>query len=672
MSSINKVRFSLSLTQTLVVIFIVIILLVLAQSVVSDRGIKQVGDGFEELSKKALPLAMNNARLTQNVLQEVKLLNRGFQARTIEELDVIISSADELSAATSSAVNELEQFGDAVTPEQVSQLEKNITDLDTFSRELLRKQSKNISMQKQLDELIPGFKYGLGSIGPEMSRVASFLALGNPESTDAANRFVANASSMERSFLSLLMQTDLEKARQDYRDIRSRISGIELAYDDFAEWHPDVSEFASLTAPYEMVREGVGREGVIQIVMARLEVMKVQREELESAAILADETIALLNDISMKAESLLAEREEKVNQTISEISFLSMLGTGIVVVLVLFSGVFLRSWMDRGLQNIIRQLGLVTEHNLAKKADIIGPQEMQEIAVRLNQVIDTTHESIELVTRNCEILYKTAEASCTTADETDNSLNAQNDALSNIAATVEQLEVSIREIAQITNESYSESQIAFDYAVEGINVIEENTARLESLEKTLAGSEESMLELDKNVGHISAMVDMIGGIAENTNLLALNAAIEAARAGEQGRGFAVVADEVRKLASDTSEQTKNIRTMMEDLVGSAHNSKQSVTESREEMVSAMAHNAQVKTTFDNIEKAVSHIKQRAEQVSVATEEQQRATANVSESISHITEQGGQTKRQLNSMIESSEQVSKIAGQQQTMLHKYVL
>lgn len=671
MSKSPKKPFSLSLTQTLSAIFIAIIVLVLAQSVLTAKGINKVGEGFEQLSQKALPLAMNNARLTQNVLQEVKLLNQGMQSTSAEELSAVMDSVKSLTAIANSDLQIFEQFTDTVSDGQRELLKQKIGELGAISARLLENQSRNISMQTQLDEELPGFKYGVASIGPEMSRVASFLAQ-DTESKDAANRFVANASAMERAFLSLMMQTDLEKAQKNRYDIKTSVSRIKFAYTSFEELHPDLKDFASLVAPYDMVLEGVGPEGLVQTMMDRLVLMDTQREELATAAVLADETIALLNDISASAKTLISERETAVNQTISNISMLSIVTTAVMVALVLGSGVFLSTWIQRGLKNITRQLALLTEHNLAEKAEVAGPYEMQEIAVKLNQVIESTHESIALVTRNCETLYQTAEISYNAAEETDKSLSAQNDALSNIASTVEQLESSIREIAQVTSESYSESQVAVDFAGEGTSVIEQNTARLESLEKTLGSNEESMSELDQNVGQISAMVDLISGIADNTNLLALNAAIEAARAGEQGRGFAVVADEVRKLAKDTSEQTSNIRGMMTELVQAAERSKQSVTDSREEMIAAMNFNQQVKESFSNIEQAINHIKQRVEQVSVATEEQERATANVSESISHISEQGSQTKLQLESMIDNSEQVAEIAGHQQAMLHKYVL
>ncbi|WP_241909141.1 methyl-accepting chemotaxis protein, partial [Vibrio lentus] len=290
----------------------------------------------------------------------------------------------------------------------------------------------------------------------------------------------------------------------------------------------------------------------------------------------------------------------------------------------------------------------------------------------LNTVVDSTADSVRLVTRNCETLYQTAEVSHDAAEQTNSSMNEQNESLQNMITTITELEASIGEIARISNASNDDAQLAENESVTGSQVVGLNQQRLQALEHSLSLNEESMTDLDGRVKQIREMVDVISGIAENTNLLALNAAIEAARAGEQGRGFAVVADEVRKLASGTSQQTTNIRNMMNELVAAAGRSRSAVTESRSEMANAMQTSGDVKQAFEKIEVAVSQIKGRVEQIMVATEQQARATVDVTHSITRVSEQGEDTKLQLESMIESSEQVAEIAGHQQAMLHKYQL
>ncbi|MGI3091502.1 methyl-accepting chemotaxis protein [Vibrio diabolicus] len=668
MAKRKRSRTSLSLIQAVSATFLTIIALVIALSVSSFKGMEQVGEQFEDLSQKALPIAMANAKLTRNVLEMVKLLNHGMQTTEPKELPLIKEQIDSLATQSKSLVGEASGVAEQLSEE----LDTNLARLHNITQSILLKQSSVIKIQMDIDAGVGGFRYGLSSIGPEMNRISSFLSAENPESSDAANRFISSASSMESTFLVMMMHSELSKAEKEYREMRNRIAGINLAYEDFQSLHPEVSEYASLTAPYEMVKQGFSEKGVLRLILAKLEQGELQRSEFKQASILADETMRLLDQISQAAGELIADKESVVNDTIQSVSVMIVFAACVISFIILVTWFSLKSWTNRGLRNVLTRLSALTEHDFRDNADEVGPYELKEVARKLNQVIDSTHDSIQTVTRNCEMLYQTAEVSHSAAEQTSDGLTTQNEALASMITTITQLEASIREIATVTNASSQDSMLATKHTEKGVQVVEQNRERLESLESSLDMNEQSMLELDQRVKQIREMVDMISGIADNTNLLALNAAIEAARAGEQGRGFAVVADEVRKLASDTSQQTTNIRAMMSELITAAERSRQAVSDSREEMAHALQSSNEVKSTFSDINLAVKHIQERVEQISVATEEQERATADVSQSINNISELGERTKLQLESMVESSEQVAEIAGHQQAMLHKYEL
>ncbi|WP_114728282.1 methyl-accepting chemotaxis protein [Vibrio cholerae] len=667
---------NLSLTQTLGAVFLCITILMISLSVTSLRGIERVGAQFNQLSEQALPFALNNAALTQNFLEQVKYLGYGTRSQSEQELNQVLNEWQKLDAQAGDEITRLQQnvhlLSSAEAVHQAEQLQREILHFQQLAQSILKLQQLQLSKTAQISEQAKQFRYGLSSIGPEMGRIASFLAVDNPEAMDAANRFTASASAMESAFLLLFIEEEMSAAQKYRQELKNRVAGLELAFDDFKEWYPEIKDYASLTAPYEMVLAGFQAQAVIEQIINKLEDAQQQNKDFASAAEVAQQLVTQLNQWSTLAQQHIVQGKQEVTSTISAVTLTQQISGTLLVLAILAVWFGLRRWIGRALNNITRHLAQLTQHKLNHRLDLVGPQDFQNVAAQLNQVIVSTHESLALVTRNCETLYQTAELSHGSAEQSNQSLAAQNQALLTMAATINQLDASIREIAGVSHDSYTDSVEAAEHSAQGVKVIEQNQQRLQALETTLAVNDAAMSELNQRVTSIREMVDMISGIADSTNLLALNAAIEAARAGEQGRGFAVVADEVRKLASDTSKQTTNIRDMMNELVTAASKSRQAVDESRKEMVTALQSSEEVKSTFMQIERAVAHIRTRVEQITQATEEQKRATADVNKAVAQISEQGQETKRQLDAMLESAEQVAEIAGHQQAMLHKYEL
>ncbi|EHZ6901106.1 methyl-accepting chemotaxis protein [Vibrio cholerae] len=667
---------NLSLTQTLGAVFLCITILMISLSVTSLRGIERVGAQFNQLSEQALPFALNNAALTQNFLEQVKYLGYGTRSQSEQELNQVLNEWQKLDAQAGDEITRLQQnvqlLSSTEVVQQAEQLQREILHFQQLAQSILKLQQLQLSKTAQISEQAKQFRYGLSSIGPEMGRISSFLAVDNPEAMDAANRFTASASAMESAFLLLFIEEEMSAAQKYRQELKNRVAGLELAFDDFKEWYPEIKDYASLTAPYEMVLAGFQAQAVIEQIINKLEDAQQQNKDFASAAEVAQQLVTQLNQWSTLAQQHIVQGKQEVTSTISAVTLTQQISGTLLVLAILAVWFGLRRWIGRALNNITRHLAQLTQHKLNHRLDLVGPQDFQNVAAQLNQVIVSTHESLALVTRNCETLYQTAELSHGSAEQSNQSLAAQNQALLTMAATINQLDASIREIAGVSHDSYTDSVEAAEHSAQGVKVIGQNQQRLQALETTLAVNDAAMSELNQRVSSIREMVDMISGIADSTNLLALNAAIEAARAGEQGRGFAVVADEVRKLASDTSKQTTNIRDMMNELVTAASKSRQAVDESRKEMVTALQSSEEVKSTFMQIERAVAHIRTRVEQITQATEEQKRATADVNKAVAQISEQGQETKRQLDAMLESAEQVAEIAGHQQAMLHKYEL
>jgi methyl-accepting chemotaxis protein len=211
----------------------------------------------------------------------------------------------------------------------------------------------------------------------------------------------------------------------------------------------------------------------------------------------------------------------------------------------------------------------------------------------------------------------------------------QSEATSATAAAVEEMTVGIGQISSSASEAHSLSAHSEELSRQGSEVIHGAAAEMDKIADSVEGSSTIIATLEQQSNEISAVVNVIKEIADQTNLLALNAAIEAARAGEQGRGFAVVADEVRKLAERTTASTQEIAITIEKIQGGTKDAVQSMVSGVERVRSGTALAQQAGASIVEIESEAQRVAGVVNDITYSLKEQTSASNEIARNIEHI-------------------------------------
>ncbi len=249
-------------------------------------------------------------------------------------------------------------------------------------------------------------------------------------------------------------------------------------------------------------------------------------------------------------------------------------------------------------------------------------------------------------------------------------------AVNQSAKQIEQMASSIDQVA-LTSTTLSESATQVSETTnqvlsileQGTNASNTSQHTIEDFANEVSAMATDLALLQEESSRIGSVLEVIRGIADQTNLLALNAAIEAARAGEQGRGFAVVADEVRALAHRTQEATVEINAMVEGLQEKSTNAVNAIGRGQSLSQDSLAHSEQVVDALQQIGQVFTEVDTLTSQIAQGTNEQQQSTASINDNMSTVVALSRELNSGLSSVSELAEMQQKTANEVDTTLNR---
>jgi methyl-accepting chemotaxis protein len=660
--------------------FAIISILLILTSVISLLNLNTISESTKQENELAVPMLKGSNTLSLQLSQMANFTLEGFYRNDLTELaedlrlykaidaqftpilkklEILVKNEGELSKNLNKVNDVFSQFEhEALTifenrktsieqqnalSEKVSRLEEKADDAVTLLLDLAdhrlaeSKLQRAINLSEQLENQLnsivsSSFEYSDTLVGSTAELIESEISYSLEGAQSSVNEIIA------------------ELTMNDANDIAQNLA------DTFA----DLEELLSAST-------GILFNKKIQLTANQVakHMLTTLKEHTFTVNKILEKQVDLANQATIEASELVKNSVASGN---TQTTFIMIASIIIAIVIARFTLISI----TRPLGRVNDMLKIVSSGDLSHKLDESGQDEFAQLSTNCNSLIDSLRNLIEgIVNRSSQLAAAAEQTSAVTAEST-TAIEEQRSQVQQAASATTEMSSTAQSVLASVNDALGEIKQADDEA-ERVKVISaRNRETIEQLATEVDSAAQVINQLQQDSASIGGILDVIRGIAEQTNLLALNAAIEAARAGEQGRGFAVVADEVRTLASRTQESTSEIQTMIEALQTGAGKAVTVMDTGKSKASDCVNQSEEADKALETITHAVHEAFDRSSQIATAAEEQSVVAHEISENLESIVAIAEQTSAGSRQTAESSSEVARLAEELQQSVQEFKL